>query len=50
MAEALLADPAVTAVVSAADISALLEPETYLGVSDTWIDRARAYHREFSSS
>jgi 3-carboxy-cis,cis-muconate cycloisomerase len=44
---ALLADPAVAGVMSAADIRALLEPESYLGVSDSWIDRARAYHRQF---
>ncbi len=47
LAEELLADGAVTAVMGAADIRALLEPEAYLGVSDTWIDRAGAYHREY---
>jgi 3-carboxy-cis,cis-muconate cycloisomerase len=50
LARELLADAAVTAVMSAADISALLEPGAYLGVSDTWIDRARAFHREYPAS
>ena len=43
---ALLADPAVAAVISAAEVEELLEPAGYLGSTDTWIDRALGRHRE----
>ena len=43
---ALLADPAVAAVISAAEVEELLEPAGYLGSTDAWIDRALARHRE----
>jgi 3-carboxy-cis,cis-muconate cycloisomerase len=48
VAAELLADPAVSAAMSPADVNRLLDPEGYLGVSQAWIDRARAYHRALS--
>jgi 3-carboxy-cis,cis-muconate cycloisomerase len=50
VAAELIADPAVSAAISPADVNRLLDPEGYLGVSQAWIDRARAYHRALSGS
>ncbi|MDE3203288.1 MAG: 3-carboxy-cis,cis-muconate cycloisomerase [Acidobacteriota bacterium] len=44
-AEALAADPHISAVVTAAELSELLDPRGYLGANDAWIDRALEHHR-----
>jgi 3-carboxy-cis,cis-muconate cycloisomerase len=50
VAAELLSDAGVTAAMSPVEVNGLLDPEGYLGVSQGWIDRARAYHRGFSES
>jgi 3-carboxy-cis,cis-muconate cycloisomerase len=45
-AESLLSDPAVAAVLPAAELAGLLDPRGYLGASNAWIDRALAGYDE----
>ena len=44
--EALTADPAVSAHISSADLTAALEPRAYLGATAAFIDRVLAAHGE----
>jgi 3-carboxy-cis,cis-muconate cycloisomerase len=47
VAAELLADAGVSAAMSPTDLNRLLDPDGYLGVTQAWIDRARAYHHQF---
>ena len=45
-ADALRADPVLAGTLDDERLAELLDPSTYLGAADTWIDRALALYRE----
>ena len=45
-ADALRADPVLAGTLDGERLAELLDPSTYLGAADTWIDRALALYRE----